>query len=49
MQDKTWIITAKLQVTTLSGWEPELSDVEGWLDDGSSLLLVSVEKVEEAK
>jgi hypothetical protein len=49
MQDKTWDIKATLRVTTASGWEPDAGDIETWLDEGGSLLLVSVEECKEAK
>ena len=50
VQDKTFDITIKVRVTTMSGWEPGRDDVEGWLANGDSVLeLVVIEKVEEVK
>jgi hypothetical protein len=45
--DKTFEITMKVRVTTMAGWEPDSDDVRRWLDDGGTLELVKVEKVEE--
>jgi hypothetical protein len=47
--DRTWEVTMRVRVTTMCGWEPEGSDIEGWLDDGSSLEFVAVDKVQEVK
>lgn len=47
--DKTWDIVIRVRVTTMSGWEPESSDVEGWLDDGGTLELVAINSVKESK
>ena len=47
--DKTFDLTIKVRVTTMNGWKPERDDIEGWLDGGGTLELVSVEKCEEAK
>jgi hypothetical protein len=48
VNDKTWDITIRVRATTLSGWRPEHSDVEEWLDNGGTLELVAVESVKEA-
>lgn len=42
-KDQTWDMVIRVRVTTMNGWEPELSDVEGWLDDGGTLELVAVD------
>jgi hypothetical protein len=47
--DKTFDITMKVRVTTMSGWEPDNGDIEQWLDEGGTLMLVKVEKMEEVK
>jgi len=47
--DKTWDMVIRVRVTTMCGWEPDKSDVEGWLEDGDTLELVGVESVQEAK
>ena len=47
MGDKTWNITLVASVTTMGGWEPDESDIYGWLGNGD-LELVSVESVKEA-
>jgi hypothetical protein len=47
VNDKTWDITIRVQVTTLSGWEPDRSDVEEWLEVGGTLELVAIESVKE--
>jgi hypothetical protein len=49
VNDKTWDMVIRVRVTTMSGWEPEGSDIEGWLDDGSTLEFVGVESVHEVK
>ena len=47
--DKTFDMTIKVRVTTLSGWEPDRGDIESWLDCGGTLELVEVEKCQEVK
>jgi hypothetical protein len=49
INDKTWEMTVRVRVTTMSGWEPEGSDVEGWLEDGSTLEFVALDRVQEVK
>jgi hypothetical protein len=46
--DKTWDMIIQVRVTTVSGWEPDREDIEGWLERGDSLELLSVESVQEA-
>jgi hypothetical protein len=43
--DETFDITIKVRVTTMNGWEPDRTDIEGWLDCGGTLELVSIENV----
>jgi hypothetical protein len=45
--DQTWELTIRVRVTTMSGWEPESSDVDGWLEDGGALELVAINSVQE--
>jgi len=47
--DKTWELTIRVRVTTLSGWEPDQGDVEQWLDNGGVLELVAVDSGKEVK
>jgi len=49
VQDKTFDLTIKVRVTTMAGWEPDSGDVESWLDNGGTLLLVSVEDIQEVQ
>lgn len=46
--DKTWDMSIRVKVTTMSGWEPEQSDVEEWLEGGGVLELMEIESVQEA-
>lgn len=48
-EDKTWNVNINVRVTTMCGWKPGEYDIRGWLEDGSSLELISVETVEEEK
>lgn len=49
INDKTWELNIRVRVTTVSGWEPESSDVDGWLEDGGALELIAIESVQEEK
>jgi hypothetical protein len=48
-KDQAWELNIRVRVTTMSGWEPEYSDVDSWLNDGGVLELVAIESVQEAK
>lgn len=45
--DQTWEMNIRVRVTTMNGWEPELSDVDVWLEDGGALELVAIESIQE--
>jgi len=47
--DQTWELDIRVRVSTMCGWEPEHDDVDGWLDGGGVLELVSVNYVKEVK
>lgn len=49
MADTTWEMDIRVRVTTMNGWEPESSDVEGWLENGGTLELVAVNSVKESE
>lgn len=49
MENKTWEITIKVKITTLSGWEPDKDDISEWLDVGGSLELISITDVRETQ
>ena len=46
-KDQAWELNIRVRVTTMCGWQPESSDIEGWLEDGGTLELVAVETVKE--
>lgn len=46
MSDKTWEVTVKFRVTTMSGWRPELEDIPDWIGDNvDDLELIKVTEV----
>lgn len=47
MSDKTWELTVKFRVTTMSGWEPYREDVPGLIgiDKDAEFELVKVTEV----
>lgn len=46
-KDQAWDMVIRVRVTTMSGWEPDTGDVDGWLEDGGALELVAIESVQE--
>ena len=46
-KDQALEMVIHVRVTTMNGWEPELSDVRRWLDDGDAPELVAINSVRE--